>query len=117
MIGAGAKPGSCKIYWTAIRHQTTAAGNGRLAQAPTPRHIFEIFNPILQARKFDPDGDYIRMWIPELRNLDSKAIHAPWEKGIQMKGYPAKPIIERDLKRTLQAYQVSKNIFNDSEKK
>jgi deoxyribodipyrimidine photo-lyase len=38
-----------------------------------------IFNPVLQSRRFDPDGDYIRRWVPELRDLDSDAIHAPWE--------------------------------------
>ena len=69
---------------------------------------FRIFNPVLQARKFDPNGDYIRKWIPELRDLDSKVIHAPWEKGIKVAGYPAHPIIERNLERTLKAYQASK---------
>ena len=69
---------------------------------------FRIFNPVLQARKFDPNGDYIRKWIPELRDLDSKVIHAPWEKGIKIAGYPAHPIIERNLERTLKAYQASK---------
>lgn len=37
-----------------------------------------IFNPVLQSRRFDPDGDYIRRWVPELRGLDADAIHAPW---------------------------------------
>jgi deoxyribodipyrimidine photo-lyase len=69
---------------------------------------FRIFNPILQSIKFDSNGDYIRRWVPELRTLDSKTIHAPWESGIKVKGYPDRPIVERDKERTLLAYQQSK---------
>ena len=69
---------------------------------------FRIFNPVLQSKKFDPHGDYIRKWVPELRSLSEKDIHAPWEKDIKIKGYPAQPIIERDKERTLRAYKTSK---------
>jgi deoxyribodipyrimidine photo-lyase len=40
---------------------------------------FRIFNPVLQGRKFDPDGDYVRHFVPELAQLDPRHIHAPWE--------------------------------------
>ena len=40
-----------------------------------------IFNPVLQGQRFDPDGHYIRTWVPELAALDSTAIHEPWSAG------------------------------------
>ena len=40
---------------------------------------FRIFNPILQGEKFDPDGEYVRTWVPELARLPSRYIHKPWE--------------------------------------
>ena len=54
---------------------------------------YRIFNPVLQSRKFDPDGAYLRKWLPELAHLDNKAIHAPWEHGTRIPGYPSKPIL------------------------
>jgi deoxyribodipyrimidine photo-lyase len=69
---------------------------------------FRIFNPVLQSIKFDPNGDYIRSWMPQLRDLDAKAIHAPWEHGIKVKGYPERPIVERSKERTLMAYRSAK---------
>jgi deoxyribodipyrimidine photo-lyase len=39
---------------------------------------FRIFNPIVQGEKFDPDGEYVRRWIPELRGLAAEWIHQPW---------------------------------------
>jgi deoxyribodipyrimidine photo-lyase len=40
---------------------------------------FRIFNPVLQSAKFDPNGDYIRRYVPELAGLTAPAIHAPWQ--------------------------------------
>jgi len=40
---------------------------------------FRIFNPFSQGEKFDPKGDYIRRWVPELARLPNKVIHRPWE--------------------------------------
>ena len=39
---------------------------------------FRVFNPILQGEKFDPDGAYVRRWVPELRELPPDLIHQPW---------------------------------------
>lgn len=40
---------------------------------------FRVFNPVSQSERFDAGGDYIRRWVPELKHLDSAAIHAPWQ--------------------------------------
>jgi deoxyribodipyrimidine photo-lyase len=40
---------------------------------------FRIFNPIIQGRKFDPDGQYIKTYVPELKNLPTKYLFSPWE--------------------------------------
>jgi len=40
---------------------------------------FRIFNPVLQGERFDPEGTYIKEWIPELTDLPKKYIHKPWE--------------------------------------
>jgi len=49
---------------------------------------YRLFNPVTQSIKFDSNGDYLRQWLPELKNLSSKAIHAPWENQneCQLKG-------------------------------
>ncbi len=61
---------------------------------------FRIFNPITQSARFDPTGDYLRQWLPELAQLDDKNIHAPWES---LQAHPLDypdPMI--DLKETRQ---------------
>jgi deoxyribodipyrimidine photo-lyase len=73
---------------------------------------FRIFNPVLQSAKFDPNGDYIRRWVPELHGLDANETHAPWENGIKVNGYPEKPIVGHATarERTLSAYRYSTQI-------
>ena len=40
---------------------------------------FRVFNPVTQGQKFDPDGDYVRRWVPELAHLPGGAAHEPWK--------------------------------------
>lgn len=53
---------------------------------------FRVFNPCLQGEKFDPDGAYIRHWIPELATLPASVIHQPWNCASKL-DYPA-PILD-----------------------
>ena len=54
-----------------------------------------VFNPIRQARRFDPEGAYVRRYVPELDRLDGRAVHEPWKLGDgRPRGYP-EPIVER----------------------
>jgi deoxyribodipyrimidine photo-lyase len=40
--------------------------------------FYRVFNPILQGAKFDPNGDYVRKWVPELAHLPAASVHEPW---------------------------------------
>ncbi|MGO1541650.1 MAG: cryptochrome/photolyase family protein [Luteimonas sp.] len=70
-----------------------AAGTG-VDAAP----YFRVFNPVLQARRFDPEGAYIARWVPELRPLPPALRHAPWEaRPIERAGigdYPDRPMVD-----------------------
>ncbi len=44
---------------------------------------FRIMNPITQSRRFDPDGDYIRRYVPELRPLTTAIVHEPWQRPLE----------------------------------
>jgi deoxyribodipyrimidine photo-lyase len=68
---------------------------------------FRVFNPVTQGRKFDPDGEYVRRWVPELRHLSGAAAHEPWkhENGYDDE-YPER-IVDHDdeRKETLARYE------------
>ena len=65
---------------------------------------FRVFNPVLQSRKFDPKGEYIRRYVPELREMDDKEIHAPWESRFKKpKDYPAPIVNHADVKEKVLA--------------
>ena len=78
---------------------------------------FRVFNPLLQSKKFDPDGTFIRRFVPELERVPTEFIHEPWKMPIGLqknidciigKDYPA-PIVDHSLARdrVLSAYKLT----------
>jgi deoxyribodipyrimidine photo-lyase len=59
---------------------------------------FRVLNPVSQGEKFDPEGDYVRRWVPELAGLPGKAVHRPWKAASPPRGYPP-PMIDLDAGR------------------
>jgi deoxyribodipyrimidine photo-lyase len=68
--------------------------------------FFRIFNPVTQGDRFDPEGAYVRRWVPELAALPDKVIHKPWTCQRPPAGYPA-PVVDhgRARARALEAFK------------
>ncbi|WP_067667365.1 cryptochrome/photolyase family protein [Nocardia miyunensis] len=64
-----------------------AAGTG------TDTRPNRVLNPLRQAERHDPDGEYVRRWLPELADLSGASAHTPWRSGVPHSVYPA-PIVE-----------------------
>ncbi|WP_420390660.1 deoxyribodipyrimidine photo-lyase [Marinobacter sp.] len=71
---------------------------------------FRVFNPATQSERFDPDGDFIRQYVPEIAKLDNKRIHQPWLGGVIPGGYP-RPIVDlkESRKEAISRFQALKN--------
>ncbi|MGA8705383.1 MAG: deoxyribodipyrimidine photo-lyase [Steroidobacteraceae bacterium] len=67
---------------------------------------FRIFNPVLQGKRFDSQGRYVRRWVPELARLSERDVHAPWLSAAPPPAYPA-PIVDLNESRAaaLEAYK------------
>jgi deoxyribodipyrimidine photo-lyase len=81
---------------------------------------FRVFNPILQGKKFDPRGDYVRRYLPEMANVPDEFIHEPWKMTLDQqnqfrcmigKDFPA-PIVDHALARArvLEAYKIKEKV-------
>ncbi|KAJ9614708.1 DNA photolyase phr1 [Knufia peltigerae] len=83
-----------------------------------PQPYFRIFNPLLQSEKFDPQGDYIRRWVPELADIkDSKGIHDPYNRGYEKvakeNGYP-RPMVDHKTCRERALARYKQGIGRDT---
>ena len=68
---------------------------------------FRIFNPITQSKKFDPEGEYIKKYVPELKDLPAQYIYEPWK--LDNINYP-KPIIDLSESRQ-ESLRIYKNLI------
>jgi deoxyribodipyrimidine photo-lyase len=58
-----------------------------------------VFNPVSQGRSYDPEGTYVRRWIPQLRDVPGAKVHEPWTSpGGPPAGYPA-PVVDHAAER------------------
>lgn len=79
---------------------------------------FRVFNPVLQGEKFDPDGDYVRRYVPELAKLPARDIHRPWEApeailraaGVRLGETYPRPIVDhaKARERALAAFEATR---------
>ncbi len=96
-----------------------AAGTGTDAQP-----YFRIFNPVLQGVRFDPDGTYVKRWVPELADVPTEFVHTPWEIGTKRRrgttglfpdtvppaAYPERIVIHEEMReRALAMYRAASN--------
>ena len=68
---------------------------------------FRVFNPVTQGLRFDPDGDYVRRYVPELRHLPGKSAHQPWDaEDGYARGYPQRIVDHgEERKEALRRYE------------
>ena len=72
---------------------------------------YRIFNPVLQGQKFDPEGAYVKKWVPELKDVSTEFIHCPWDMAVPPKSY-AQRIVDHAMARdrALEAFKKIKKV-------
>jgi deoxyribodipyrimidine photo-lyase len=109
-------------WWWGARHFMTLLVDGDLASnqhgwqwtagsGTDASPYFRVFNPVTQGERFDPDGAYVRRYVPELAGVPGRAVHQPWalREGIP-EGYP-EPMVDHKQERqeALHRYERVKN--------
>ena len=104
-----------KYFMDQLLDGDLAANNGGWQWAAStgcdPQPYFRIFNPWLQSKKFDPQGDYIKKYIPELEDVPAKELHQP----LSVDGYP-EPIVDHSVQRKKRSSfmrRVNRRFFQD----
>ena len=72
---------------------------------------FRIFNPVSQAEKFDPEGEFVRRWIPELKDFPDDLVHQPWENPLLLakSKYPERIVLhEEQREKCLAMFKAAK---------
>ena len=89
----------------------------QMQSGTTGMNSIRIYNPIKQSMDQDPDGNFIKQWVPELSNLPTQFIHQPWLLEDATLNYP-KPIVDEKLSRAAakeKIYSLKKQIKNSDE--
>ena len=79
----------------------------QMQSGTTGINSIRIYNPIKQGKDHDPEGLFIKKWIPELSNIPKKDIHTPWLSEVKLKNYPL-PIVDESTARK----EAAKKIYN-----
>lgn len=77
----------------------------QMQSGTTGINSIRIYNPIKQSVDHDPEGKFIREWVPELRHISNQFIHTPWKLDSEMNGYPM-PIVDEIISRKKAASKV-----------
>jgi len=89
----------------------------QMQSGTTGINAIRIYNPIKQGKDHDPEGIFIRHWIPELREMDQAFIHTPWQAPSQLNGYPMPIVDEQSARKAAAAHLYSLRINNANHKK
>lgn len=85
------------VLW--FRRDLRLRDNPALLAAAGDGPVLPVFNPVTQGRRFDPSGDHVRRYVPELRGVHGAAVHEPWAlPGGVPAGYP-EPIVDHGAER------------------
>ena len=75
---------------------------------------FRVFNPIRQSQRFDPQGEFIARWVPELKHLDNKTIHEPWKQPLLAGEYPAPIVPHQGVREAVtEAFKNAKKMYDE----
>ena len=122
MITASVLTKDLHVYWTVgARHFLSSLIDGDVASnnhgwqwvagtGTDASPYFRVFNPVTQGKKFDPDGSYVRRWVPELAHLAGAAAHEPWKSDMGYEGgYPLRIVDHADERaEALRRYQAAR---------
>ncbi|MDW7978991.1 MAG: deoxyribodipyrimidine photo-lyase [Verrucomicrobiales bacterium] len=73
---------------------------------------FRIFNPVAQGKRFDPRGEFVRRWVPELASAPPELVHEPWKDPSLLKrtGYPCRVVLHTEQRiRALELYKSARS--------
>ena len=75
---------------------------------------FRVFNPIRQSQRFDPEGEFIARWVPELRHLDNKTIHEPWKQPLLAGEYPPPIVPHQGVREAVtESFKSAKKMYDE----